>query len=200
MTNLGRRLTQAEKAESRKRAKEEGLCRWCGLDVHRLSKRRRTFCSDECVHEFLLRSDPGYARKQTYKRDKGICQECGLDCSKWFGEFKRWVRAQPWDWNGDWRAQREAQARAYFEQHKVPYVPDWGHRSTFWDVDHIVEASVAGPCGLDNLRVVCIPCHRAKTVAFNKKRGKKNGKPDDPGPDPGRPAGPAGPADAETRA
>ena len=47
--------------------------------MHRFSKRRVTFCSDECVHEWRVRSDPGYAAKEVYKRDKGICAVCGLN-------------------------------------------------------------------------------------------------------------------------
>jgi hypothetical protein len=37
------------------------LCRWCSLEV---PPRRFTFCSDWCVHECRLRSDPGYLREQ----------------------------------------------------------------------------------------------------------------------------------------
>jgi 5-methylcytosine-specific restriction enzyme A len=36
------------------------LCRWCRMEI--LAKRRRTFCSDFCVHQWKLRSDPGYLR------------------------------------------------------------------------------------------------------------------------------------------
>jgi 5-methylcytosine-specific restriction endonuclease McrA len=165
---VGRRLSADEKRATLERAAKEGLCRWCGLDVKRFSTRRQTFCSDECVQEHLIRSDPAVARKKVYKREKGICQKCGLDCSKWFGEFKRQINRFPWE-------AREQKAKEYFELFGVPYVPDWKHRSTFWDVDHIVEVvNGGGLCGLDNLQLLCIPCHRAKTVELNKSRGKKN--------------------------
>ena len=42
------------------------LCRWCGVEV---PKGRRSFCSDACVHEHKLRSDPGYLREQAFQRD-----------------------------------------------------------------------------------------------------------------------------------
>lgn len=157
-----------EKRASTERAEKEGLCRWCGLDVKRFSTRRRTFCSDECVEEHLIRSDPGEARKRVYKREKGRCQKCGLDCSRWFATFKRAINNVKWEL-------REQKAKEYFELFGVPYVPDWKHRSTFWDVDHIVEVvNGGGCCGLDNLQLLCIPCHRAKTVELNKSRGKKD--------------------------
>jgi hypothetical protein len=39
------------------------LCRWCNLEV---PPRRFTFCSDWCVHEWKLRTDPGYLRDQFF--------------------------------------------------------------------------------------------------------------------------------------
>src|SRR5579871_1649030 len=53
------------------------LCRWCELEI--LAKRRRTFCSDYCVHQWRLRTDPGYLRDQVFARDRGICAACQAD-------------------------------------------------------------------------------------------------------------------------
>lgn len=53
-----------------------GLCRWCSLEVPR---GRYTFCSEYCVHEWKLRSQPGYLRDQVLLRDRGICAFCGID-------------------------------------------------------------------------------------------------------------------------
>ena len=50
------------------------LCRWCDFEI--LAKRRRTFCSDYCVHQWRLRTDPGYLRDQVLARDRGICAVC----------------------------------------------------------------------------------------------------------------------------
>src|ERR1700683_5743827 len=52
------------------------LCRWCRYEV---PKGRRTFCSEACVHEWKLRTDPGYLRERVFERDKGVCASCGLD-------------------------------------------------------------------------------------------------------------------------
>ena len=52
------------------------LCRRCGIET---PKGRHTFCSDACVHEWKLRTDPGYLREQVFRRDRGICSVCGLD-------------------------------------------------------------------------------------------------------------------------
>lgn len=53
-----------------------GLCRWCALEVPR---GRYTFCSTYCVHEWRLRSQPGYLREQVFLRDRGICAICSVD-------------------------------------------------------------------------------------------------------------------------
>ena len=47
-----------------------------------MSGRRRTFCSDACVHEWRLRSSTSYLRECVFERDKGVCALCGLDTHK----------------------------------------------------------------------------------------------------------------------
>ena len=54
----------------------KGACRWCKGVV---SGRRRTFCSDACVHEWRLRSSTSYLRECVLARDRGICALCGTD-------------------------------------------------------------------------------------------------------------------------
>ena len=50
-----------------KGAEGRSLCRWCSLEV---PKGRRTFCSDWCVEEWRLRSDPGYLRERVLRREQ----------------------------------------------------------------------------------------------------------------------------------
>ncbi len=67
----------ADPAGLPKGAGGRNLCRWCSLEV---PKGRRTFCSDWCVEEWRLRSDPGYLRENVLARDRGVCASCGVDC------------------------------------------------------------------------------------------------------------------------
>jgi len=62
------------------------LCRWCSLEV---PSGRRTFCSDWCVEEWKLRSDPGHLRERVLERDRGVCAVCGLDCIVEYRRIKR---------------------------------------------------------------------------------------------------------------
>lgn len=64
-------------------------CRYCGGEI---PERRRTFCSGRatrytrlgfgCVHKWLLRTNPGYARRCVWIRDRGKCAICGKICLK----------------------------------------------------------------------------------------------------------------------
>jgi 5-methylcytosine-specific restriction protein A len=49
------------------------LCRRCSVEV---PEGRFTFCSAACVHEWKLRSQPTYLRRQVFKRDGGRCALC----------------------------------------------------------------------------------------------------------------------------
>jgi 5-methylcytosine-specific restriction enzyme A len=130
-----------------------GLCRWCSLEV---PARRFTFCSDYCVHEWKLRSQPGYLREQILKRDRGICAHCGLDTIR---EQTRLKRAS-------------GSARLVLMRH-------WGlnqrMRKSLWDADHILPVTEGGgECDLDNIRTLCLRCHRSVTAQLRERirRGK----------------------------
>ena len=93
------------------------LCRWCGTEV---TGRRRTFCSDSCVHEWRLRSSTSYLRECVFKRDRGVCGICGrkrLKC----------------------------------------------------EADHIRAVREGGDSNLENIRTLCVPCHRAVTAELRKR-------------------------------
>jgi 5-methylcytosine-specific restriction protein A len=124
------------------------LCRWCNLEV---PARRFTFCSDWCVREWRLRTDPGYLREQVLLRDQGICAICRVDARAAYPDLKR--------------------ARG---THRMRLLAHWGlkrlNRKTLWDADHIrpvVEGG--GECDLDNLRTLCLICHRRATLELRRK-------------------------------
>lgn len=120
-----------------------GLCRWCSLEVPR---GRFTFCSEYCVHEWKLRTQPGYLRDQVFARDGGICAVCGVD-SVAVARQLRYSRAG---------------RRAALLEH-------WGlkrpTRKSLWDADHILPvAEGGGECDLENIRTLCLRCHRQATI------------------------------------
>ncbi|MBZ5603343.1 MAG: HNH endonuclease [Acidobacteriia bacterium] len=119
------------------------LCRWCSLEV---PPKRFTFCSDFCVHEWRLRTDPGYVREQVFLRDKGVCALCRIDSHAAYNELKR--------------------SRGGF---KLKLLDRWGlkrlNRKSLWDADHIIPVvEGGGECDLENLRTLCLVCHRQETA------------------------------------
>lgn len=125
--------------------RQRGLCRWCSVAV---PKGRFTFCGDACVHEWKLRTDPGYLREQVFARDRGVCAQCGVDTEA----LRRDKRKL------DYRARRQ------FEK-------DWGVRRHLWDADHIVPVvEGGGECDLANMRTLCLQCHRLATAELRRRR------------------------------
>lgn len=126
------------------------LCRWCDLEI--LARRRRTFCSDYCVHQWRLRTDPGYLRDQVFARDHGCCALCHIDTVAAYSALKR-ARG----------AARAAGLRLYG-------LKTIATRRSLWDADHIVPvAEGGGQCDLDNLRTLCLLCHREATAQLRKR-------------------------------
>ncbi len=121
------------------------LCRWCDLEI--LARRRRTFCSSYCVHQWRLRSDPGYLRDQVFSRDRGRCALCAADTVTIFAALKR------------------ARGTAREEGLRVYGMRSIRARRSLWDADHITPvAEGGGQCDLDNLRTLCLLCHREETA------------------------------------
>ena len=131
------------------------LCRWCGTET---KPPRRCWCSDECVHEFRIRSNAGYARQHVYRRDKGRCELCGRDCSKISGALRR----MPYECR-----------RSYL---KLLGLKGW--RSTLWEVDHTIPVvEGGGSCGLENLRTLCFRCHKGETRKLRVRLARKRRRP-----------------------
>lgn len=125
-----------------------GLCRWCALEVPR---GRFTFCSQYCVHEWKLRTQPGYLRAQVFLRDRGVCSGCGIDTVAALRQLRR---------------SRGANRAALMAQ----WSPGRRRRASLWDADHILPVvEGGGECDLGNIRTLCLRCHRAVTAALRER-------------------------------
>jgi len=117
------------------------LCRWCNLEV---PAGRSTFCSEWCVEEWKLRSDPGHLRQRVFERDRGICSACGLDCVAHWRHIKRLRGRARGTALAEWRLRG---------------------RKSLWDADHVLPViEGGGECNLSNMRTLCLKCHRARTA------------------------------------
>lgn len=126
-----------------------GLCRWCSLEVPR---GRYTFCSEFCVHEWKLRTQPAYLREQVFKRDRGICASCAVDTTH--------------------EARKLRYARG---ANRISLLAHWGlrrkSRKSLWDADHIIPViEGGGECDLENIRTMCLRCHRQATLQLHRRK------------------------------
>lgn len=175
---------------------EAGLCRNCRREV---PAGRRTFCSPECVNAWRMRTDP---RPFVFQRDRGVCSSCKLDTEQlraaWLALVRAWVAAKFGHGGSDTWSVRQfltfAPPRRAIEgyQDARPGAPVWaealallaphglepekiGHRSaSLWDMDHIkpvVEGG--GSCELENLRTLCIGCHKRATAELAARRAQE---------------------------
>ena len=132
---------------------DEGLikCRWCKQGV---KPPRRTLCSEECAHQIKLRASGSYLRHCVYKRDKGICALCKIDTKV--------IAKKALSLFGEQRAN-------YLKENGISLKRKIKKRKNgggLWDADHIIAVQDGGGiCGLDNMRTLCIPCHKKKTFS-----------------------------------
>jgi len=137
---------------------ENGLtcCRWCGKGV---KPPRRTMCSPECVHELQLRTNGRYLRDCVYKRDKGICKLCNTDT--------KLIAKQALSLRGK-------EKEKYLEDNSISLKRKiWirKHGGGLWDADHIIAVkNGGGMCGLENIRTLCIKCHKTVTKSLYDKK------------------------------
>ena len=119
-------------------------CRWCTQPV---PKPRRTLCSEECAHQLRLRQSGSYLRRCVYQRDKGVCSICNVDT-------KRIAKAA--------LLLSGAEREVYLKDHCISHRKI--KKTGIWDADHILAVKDGGGmCGLENMRTLCLSCHKKIT-------------------------------------
>lgn len=106
---------------------------FCAWCKKPLSGRRRTWCSNECLEEFYLRVDWKTASANAIKKANNKCSLCKIDV---------------WE--------------LYTAMCKVPKYKHKYNVHSF-EVDHIVPVCEGGDNEPDNLRVLCVFCHKEET-------------------------------------
>ncbi len=154
---MGKRFITSRDLPHLKDENGKPLCRWCKKPV---TPPRRSWCSDECVREYLIRSSGDSLRRAVFKRDKGMCAGCGADTEK----IRRLVSFAIESFEG-----RDADPYGYgwgggdIWRIFTAIGFNWNRLQTLWEADHIIEVSNDGETSLDNMQTLCVPCHKAKT-------------------------------------
>lgn len=86
------------------------------------------------------------------ERDRGICGACGADTLAIYNALKR-ARG----------AARAAGLSLYG-------MKTMSSRRSLWDADHILPvAEGGGQCDVENIRTLCVPCHREATAELRRR-------------------------------
>lgn len=92
------------------------------------------------------------------KRDKSICSKCNLDCKAFQKKLQHLYTNDKAEYEKECKGLKVSLTRLY---------------GTLWDADHIVPVCEGGgECGLDNVRTLCLWCHRQETNELLGKRAK----------------------------
>jgi 5-methylcytosine-specific restriction endonuclease McrA len=155
---LAERIIQRAPFDDKRRSEYSELkrrisCRWCG---EAMPKRRRSWCGDACAEEWLVRRSPAFASAKVFSRDRGVCSSCGFDSL-----LMRRVLAH---------AGRSLRTKTPLCELQAL---GFNYSGPMWETDHIVPVvEGGGGCGLDNLRTLCVPCHKLETALLAKRRAE----------------------------
>lgn len=172
MSHETRRPLRGSDRPVRRDASGKPLCRECGGPVR---APRRTLCSEKCVETLRIRTSPSAAREIVFQRDFGVCALCRRSTQELRERLRRFRRRRP-------RPEVVAEARALAQGFEIAVEirdvrPIVGFRRSFWEADHVLPvAEGGGGCGLDNLRTLCIPCHRDVTAELAGRRAHRRRK------------------------
>lgn len=136
------------------------LCRMpeCGKPV---GKGRRSYCSHECAERFEIAYFPSATRRHVFNRDRGVCAKCGCDTEK----IRRLIDCLRYTFRWRW------QDLSQFYREMGFHSRHGRSRGAFWQADHIQECVRGGwGTGLENLRTLCTPCHKAETARLARER------------------------------
>lgn len=151
----------------RRDADGRSLCRVCGRQC---PPRRRTTCGPDCAEEIRQYAYWDHMRDVVWRRDRGVCRQCGTDIA-WLmiaTDSLRSVWQPGHSGRVDGLLRRESNVWTKFRDRLR------GGGRSWWECDHIVPLSEGGRHHRDNLRVLCVPCHRRETAALASRRAGRH--------------------------
>lgn len=174
----------------RKNEQGEWLCRWCDKPC---TGRRSSWCSNECRDAGSVAYLP--LREQAHARDEGICQSCGRDTKALEEHIRGMIRRVDREATDEddlvrrervrrrlLKAVRELEEEGYkkcFRVHRPHAIAGgWTYarvqiRQALWEADHILPKIFGGKDTLENLRTLCVPCHKEVTARLSAERARR---------------------------
>lgn len=154
----------------------DGLCR-CGCG-ERLEGRQRDWRKGHesgPVELFeVAKGRSGTIRLLLARRDHGVCAICGMDTVLAYNACGRFSNlADPVERAAALAVQLEARARFMALGFTTPGWATNARHCDWWQADHTVPLVEGGTNSLDNLRTLCLRCHKRVTAALAARRGAR---------------------------
>jgi len=165
---------------------EKKKCRGCHGDV---PKGRSSWCSNKCYDAF----EPKRVRWFCQQRDKYVCHHCGVDSEKMRARYEhanRWTAPNQYRYleNGIFQREKYDAALKIAHRHERRWraaakkrmaamrADGWPSHACrdWWEMDHVTPYSEGGLTVLENVRTLCIPCHKKRTKKWHKDRKQPN--------------------------
>ncbi|KAL3874854.1 hypothetical protein ACJMK2_037814 [Sinanodonta woodiana] len=127
------------------------------------------FCSYQCAQDYWIQTSSSYCRDKVLEAEHGICQLCGFDAQTFYKLVRDTTNLQK-------RAKLISQSKFSTltgkQKEQMVRKPVEGQ---FWHVDHILPVwEGGGECDIDNLRTLCVICHKKVTANQARKRAIVN--------------------------
>lgn len=138
-------------------------CVWCGEALGDVSEKTKgnmkenyyTFCSFECAEKQRLRAGSTQIRSQLFSLERGVCQQCNLDCHALWKHVKS---LQPSERLNKLLGLGFAIPKSGAALQKLLGDPK---ECDFWQADHKLAVALGGGlCGIDNFQTLCTTCHK----------------------------------------
>lgn len=145
-----------------------GTCTVCGLQV---PKGRRGWCSDYCIIEFNGRT-AAWA-KTIEARDRGVCARCGIDTRMYLDLPSYFSSRHLWRFTANTPRRRNGRTIGAVCHCFFCVAAREAENVARWEADHIVPVSEGGGlCGPENIRTLCLGCHKAESARLAARRAK----------------------------
>lgn len=166
---LRKQLKERRKAAGERGPEGRPLCLWCLKEV---PPRCSVWCSNICTETFYSLTDWNTLKNLAAKRDQGICVNCKLDCAGLERE-RHTLYSKSYGGYGDTQEDR-FKALAALKAFDEKLVSERGFlkgeaRFSLYQIDHIIPLAEGGSNHVDNLRTLCIPCHKRETKAMHRR-------------------------------
>lgn len=157
--------------------REDGFCR-CGCGERPTKGKlgfRGGWASPGCTEDALIRfGSASHIRAALFRRDRGICADCGMDTEAEREACCYWPRL---DYrNRTFRPNPEQEAKVEAGNAKRLEMLRRGFPSptrTWWEAAHVVAVIEGGGArGLDNFKTLCCACHKRDTKALANRRAR----------------------------